>query len=153
MPSGMPCACATSGEQSDTTPATNKIRNFTLHLPSCWGRRTYAINEGVSAALVWQRGVTCGRQGSGRFLPIDNIERDRREPGEVKLPCGGGRHVYDPAFVERTPVIDPHNDRAAVAQIGDANHGAERQGAVRGREFGRGKRFTARGRSALSLIH
>ena len=56
----MPCACATSGEQSDTTPVTNKIRNFTLHLPSCCGRRTYAINEGVSAALVWQRGMTEG---------------------------------------------------------------------------------------------
>ena len=42
------------------------------------------------------------------------------------------RQVYDSIWFKRASVIDPDYDATAVAQVGDANIGGERQRLVRG---------------------
>jgi hypothetical protein len=46
---------------------------------------------------------------------------------EAKMPRRLARHIDDPVLGERPAIIKPHNDRAAIFEVGNLHHGGQRQ--------------------------
>ena len=80
---------------------------------------------------------------------FDDGKRNRRETGEMQFLGCSRRDVDDPTFSERPAIVDPHHDSKTVVQISDANHGAERQGAMGRGQLVWQKSFAARGHAAV----
>mgnify|MGYP001229792623 CR=1 FL=1 len=69
------------------------------------------------------------------MLRSDDFKRDRRETGKMQLTGSSRAQIDDPILAEGSAIIDAHDDHSAVMQVGDANHRAERQRAVRRSEL------------------
>ena len=63
-------------------------------------------------------------------MPADDIDRDTRETGKADRASSRGGQIDDATADERTAIIDPHHNGAAVTVIGNAHHGAEGQAAM-----------------------
>src|SRR5688500_1505642 len=67
----------------------------------------------------------------------DDRQRDRSKPRKADGAGPGGGEIDHPAANERAAVVDAHDDRAAVAPVGDPHPRAERQAAMCGGEASR----------------
>jgi hypothetical protein len=72
---------------------------------------------------------------------------------EPELACGGGREIDHPSAQEWTTVVDAHNDSPAIAVIGDAHLGAERERAVGRRKSPRIRMLAAGGLPAAVRVN
>jgi hypothetical protein len=62
--------------------------------------------------------------------------------------CGATGEINRPPSDERPAIVDAHDHTAAVVEVGDADPGAEGEGAVGGCKGGGVEGFTASGRTA-----
>ena len=85
------------------------------------------------------------------WLEREDVEANLGDAGSDHFDFlgGGVREIDDAAGHEGTTVDDAHVHRFSVREIGDAHHGSEGKGAMRGREFFHVVDFTVGGRAAM----
>ena len=73
------------------------------------------------------------------------LQRDARQSAENQHTRGSRGQVDDAAAHERSPIIDPHDNAAAIAFVGDAHPRAKRKRAMGRRKATRVSALAARG--------
>lgn len=95
---------------------------------------------------IQPRDLSVARRG------VDQVDANPGCAAKSQHLCCCIGQIDDPACDHWTPVIDAHDDRSVIMQVGHANQSAQRKAAVGARHSIHVEGFTARGRLALESV-